>query len=322
MNTINRKRKFELSTFTPKTFALDEEEAYLKYLEKEGYVVIRNILTKEEQEERLELFWNAWTHVSPGFNRLDSSTWSIETSPMMYHKGMASFSGFSQSELMWSLRLHPNIKGIYSKVYKTTDLAVSFNAFSVFFDADQKSSDWWHIDQHPNNKSYCVQGSYNFFPVTDDSAGFVCVPRSHLKSIGADSKTDRDWILLPEDDPYVRDEGVKLLIPENCFVLWNSRLIHANTGISRNKKEKKEKKEEKTLDRLTCFVSFMPKALRSEEIRDKRLLAYENATALSHWAIKCDIKKYPWGFGPRYESRGFRTITPILPIPEERMELI
>ena len=44
----------------------------------------------------------------------------------------------------------------------------------------QKSKSWLHIDQNPNNNIYSIQGSYNFMPVNNDDAGFICIPKSHI----------------------------------------------------------------------------------------------------------------------------------------------
>ena len=108
-----------------------------------------------------------------------------------------------------------------------------------------------------------------------------------------------------------------MLIPENCFVIWNSKLIHANQGM---------KKGTKGFNRLTSYVTFLPKEFRTEEIRRKRIEAYRNGETTSHWANKCEIKKYPYGFGPNYEKKGFTKIRSKLEtdgkIPESRSKFI
>lgn len=232
--------------------------------------------------------------------------------------GMASYSGFSQSEFMWELRQKPTIQKVFKNIYGTEDLVVSFNAFSVFFDPSQQNKErWWHVDQAPTNPAYCVQGAYNFLPVREDSAGFICVPGSHLRPLPENiRKEKRDWIVFKEDDPYVQANGVKLVIPENCLVLWNSKTIHANIGMDTNIVNSKR------LDRITAYISFMPKELRTDEILEARLDAYARGIACSHWANKCHEKGYPWGFGPTYEARGYNRIQPLLPIPEDRLALI
>lgn len=294
----------------PTIFKMNDSEGYLKHLEEYGYVVIGNVLDENKRLELIEKFWEDWTRCSPRFDRYDKTTWNIENSPMMFAKGMAIFSGLPHSDFAWETRLQDNIKGIFENVHKTKDMVVSFDGFSVFFDKKQKPDPWWHVDQNSNNREYSVQGAYNFMPVTKDSAGFVVVPKSHKMKI--DAKPGKDWILI--NDSAVTSQGVKLIIPGNCFVLWNSRTVHANTGM--------DKKVDKRFDRLTCYITYMPKQSRSEEIAKSKMIAYRQSNGTSHWANRCEVKKYPWGFGPRYETRGFLKIHTNENIPEERMDVI
>lgn len=275
-------------------FDLKDSKGYLDHLDREGYAVIGNVLDTDTRNRLLEEFWDAWVTCSPNFKRDDKSTWTIENSPMMFAKGMAVFSGLAHSDFMWDLRLQKNIRRIFAKIHGTKDLVTSFDGFSVFFTKKQKTQPWLHVDQCPINPTYCVQGQYNFFPVREDSAGFVVVPRSHKMNLETDST--RDWVMIG-DHP----GAIKLIIPENCFIVWNSRTIHANTGMTC---------DQVRFDRLTCYVTYLPRALRSEEVFDQKIQAYNNADGTSHWANRCEVKKYPWGFGPRYESRGFQRIKP------------
>ena len=76
---------------------------------------------------------------------------------------------------------------------------------------------------------------------------------------------------------------------------------------------------------MTAYITFLPKELRSENVKKERIEAYKNSKTTSHWSNKCEIKKFPYGFGPRYESRGYNNITAKLVngnIPKERLKLI
>lgn len=285
----------------PPTYTLEDTEGYLGYLQEHGYVVIESILPQETREELMEKFWKDWTTCSPGFKREDTSTWTPENSPMMFAKGMALFSGLPHGDFAWSTRTQPNIRKVFEKVHGTNKLSVSFDGFSVFFSNKQKTPKWLHTDQNPANTEYSVQGALNFLPVTEKSAGFIVVPGSHKDQRTA--KTKLDWVPV-EDDL----RAVKLLIPENCLTLWNSRTVHANTGYTG---------KETKLDRLTCYITWCPRA--SREIQREKIKAYWAAKGTSHWANRCEVKKYPWGFGPLYESRNFNTLTTSEDIPEDRL---
>ena len=274
----------------PPIFSIKDD--FKSYLDEHGYVVIGDIM---KENNLIDKFWSAWTQCSLKFKRDDMSTWTIENTPMMFAKGMAVFSGLAHSDFMWDVRLNKNIRKIFAKVHGTKDLISSFDGFSVFFTHKQKTKPWLHVDQNPSNPLYCVQGQYNFLPVREDSSGFIVVPGSHRTNV--DSSTNRDWVLVGE-----HPDAVKLIIPENCFTLWNSRMLHANTGMT---------SKQVRLDRLTCYVTYLPRSYRtSESVFEHKVKAYENGDGTSHWANRCEIKKYPWGFGPRYESHGFHRIKP------------
>jgi hypothetical protein len=303
------------NTYTPPTFNQHDTAGWKTYLEQEGFVVLKNVLPGETKEEYLELFKTEWCQVAQGFSWEDQSTWTSKNLPIMLSKGMAVYSGWGQSNFIWSLRTDPRIYGIFEKLYETTELVCSFDGFSTFFDSKiQKSPSWLHIDQNPKTSMNSYQGAYNFLPVGKEDAGFVVVPESHKTHIPEVSHK-RDWIVV--DQETFKPLSKKLLIPENCFVIWNSKLIHANQGM---------KKGTKGFNRLTSYITFLPKEFRSEEIRGKREEAYRASETTSHWANKCEIKRYPFGFGPNYEKKGFNKIKSRLEsdgqIPESRRKFI
>lgn len=251
--------------YQPITFEKNDLDGIKDYLQEEGYVVIKDILTKDEIDKSLSLFKKDWNIVSPNFNFDDPTEWSIKNSPMIFSKGLAVFNGFGQSDFMWSLRTNENIQSIFKLIHQTDDIVTSLDGFSVFFTKEQKSKPWLHIDQNPNNNIYCVQGAYNFFPVNEKSAGFVVIPKSHIK-YNPVVNHKKDWIPLNDQEyKQYKNDCVKLLIPSNCLTLWNSRTIHANTGMTDNKV---------FLDRLTCYISFLPKSYRKECVKDEKIKAY------------------------------------------------
>ena len=300
----------------PTLFNKDDAKNWKEFLEREGYVVIKNIEEKKVVlSDILDQFKKDWTTVSPKFDFSDKTTWGIENTPMVYGKGIAVFNGFGQSDFIWKLRLNNNIQNIFKEIYGTKDLVVSLDGFSVFLSNKQKSKSWLHVDQNPCNQLYSIQGSYNFLPVNEEDAGFLVVPGSH-KTFTPKVKNKKDWFIVDQEE--FIPQSRKLLIPENCFTLWNSKLIHSNIGISKSKKELE-------LNRLTAYITFLPKSLRSDSIKDQKILAYHNSKTTSHWANQCQIKTYPWGFGPRYETRGYGCLKPTLidgEIPEERLNLL
>lgn len=303
---------------TPRVFQKDDHKRFLNFLQSEGYVVIGDILEDETRSKLIDKFWEAWEYCSPRFKRDDKKTWTIQNCPMMFAKGMAVFSGLAHSDFMWETRLQKPIREVFEVLHGTKDLVVSFDGFSVFLSDKQKPKNWLHTDQNPNNTMYSIQGAYNFFPVKENSSGFVVVPKSHLREIETDRKGD--WVPIENETGFV-----KLIIPGNCLVLWNSKTIHANTGMDKGTPLDKSPDLDKSidLDRLTCYITYMPKSTRPTSVLFQKMIAYLKGDGTSHWANRCEVKKYPWGFGPGYESKNFNCIKPESShIPKERFDVM
>ena len=161
---------------------------------------------------------------------------------------MCVFNGFGQSNFSWFLRTHPNILEIYSKLLKTRDLITSLDGFSLVVSNKQQSKSWHHVDQNPQNDILSYQASYNYFKVDENDAGFVIAPKSHLE-FKPEVSHKRNWIKVPIDSMW-NEKVLKLCIPENCFTIWNSKTIHANTGITKKHKITK-------INRLTVYIPYV-----------------------------------------------------------------
>lgn len=295
---------------TPTLFDASDYANWKQFLDDNGFVVLKNILTTEEYDSAFDIFKKDINKVSPNFDFNKTETQTINTCPAMYGKGMAVFNGFGQSDGMWTLRTNNKILDIFKKIHQTEALVTSLDGFSIFVSKEQKSKSWLHIDQNPKNEIYSIQSSYNFLPVNSkDDAGFVLVPESH-KNYTPEVSHLKDWIVC---DPQPVDQSRKLIIPANCLTLWNSKTIHANEGMSKTNTKR-------GLNRLTCYITYLPKEKRSEEVKKKRINAYLTASTTSHWSNKCELKRYPYGFKSRYESRGFSKITPTFePVREDNV---
>lgn len=301
---------------TPPTFDLERHKEWQNYLDKYGYVVIHNILEPIDHASTFQQFAKDWNFVSPNFDFHNKETWTSTNCPMLWNKGMVYASGLGQSDFMWKLRTHHRIINIWEHVHQTKELVTSYDGFSVFLDQKQKPGMWLHIDQPSAETIYSIQGAYNFLPVTENDAGFVVVPESHRTYV-SDPKSSKQFSRIPEDDLHL-EQAVKLLIPYNSFVLWNSKTIHANVGMLKPKTRE--------FNRLTAYIAMFPKDLRQKNIEQKRLAGYREAHNCGHFAIRHDIKRHPYGLKSIYENRGFMTIQPTLDnndeIPFERLRMI
>lgn len=300
----------------PTLFSITDDTAWKTHLSEEGYVVIKNVLDEKAYNNLYQQFIKDWSYVSPKFDFNDKNTWTTTNSPMMWGKGMIYSSGLGQSDFQWGLRTDPNIISIWQRLHGTKDLVVSYDGFSVFLNRKQKPNFWLHIDQNPKDVLYSVQGAYNFLPVGEYDAGLVVVPKSH-KTYNIDIDRRKQFITIDPEDDHAK-KAVKLIIPKNCFVLWNSKTIHANEGMSKPKNVE--------FNRLTSYICYFPKEHRSEDVLKQRIEGYKNADNCGHYAIKHCVKRHPYGLKSRYLARGFNTIKPTLEedgtIPKDRLAFI
>ena len=308
--------RIKYGEYRPPVFELSDKANWLKFLHDEGYVVIKDIIDEKASHKATEIFKKEWRKVSPDFKWGDKSTWTPTNSPMVWGKSSAMFNGLGQGRFMWNLRTQPKVKAAFADVYNTKDLAVSLDGFSVFLKTDQKSPVWLHQDQRSNDHRLSIQGIVNLKPVSQDDAGLVVVPKSHMTHVPPVSKTD--WVILDKNDPHYH-KAVKLLIPKNALVLWNSKTIHSNTGMGPKHRKNPH------LNRLSAYITFVPKSRQTLEIVERRKKGYLAGDSCSHWAERHEVKKIPFHLRKRYLARNFNTLKPKLrlgKIPKKYLKLL
>ena len=305
-----------IATMRPETFDVRDDN-WMRHLMTEGYVVLNEAITENEANEAIKLFKEDYTRISPKWDWNDSNTWIPSNAPMMWGKGASTYNGIGQSDTMWYLRMNSVARTAFSQIYGTDDLITSFDGCSLFVSDKQKSESWLHQDQHRDNPLLSIQGVLNLLECSEYDAGFVCVPGSHISYIGQEAK--KDWVLVPKDDEIGKD-AVKLLTPARSMILFNSRLIHANSGMSKNHPNKVH------INRISAYITFAPKTRRNEETLEKRKRGYIQGETTSHWPNKFEPKRVPFSVSKHYKERNLKHLTPLLTknndIPIDRLMYI
>lgn len=297
-----------MESIVPNIFDKIDTKNWLHHLDEYGYVVIQNILDKNEYEDVFQTFQKDWNEMCPSFDFNNSLTWIEDCEPLHngWYYGMVNGHGFGQSDFQWKLRCNTNILDIWKSVHNTNELVVSFDGFSLFLSKNQEGI-MYHVDQHPNDTLYSIQGAYNFFRVTELDAGFIVVPKSH-KTHKTSFSEEYKFICIDDDDVHLLD-AKHLLIPENCFILWNSKTIHSSLGMDLNK--------DLEFNRLTSYLTYFPKELRDESVKNERIGGYKNGDNCSHYAIYHQAKG-----NPPNQKKLKPTLDEAGNIPTERMNLI
>ena len=147
----------------------------MAYLQEEGYVVVKDILTQDECDEALELMWKE-IEQDGDISRADPGTWG----------GNKFGNNWGHSDFLWHIRGKPRVAKAWHLWYRTEDLLVSFDGASLYLPWGL-NPEWntpamgLHTDQrnHEGIEDGYLQGLVNLIPTSANSGGNVIIPKSH-----------------------------------------------------------------------------------------------------------------------------------------------
>jgi ectoine hydroxylase-related dioxygenase (phytanoyl-CoA dioxygenase family) len=319
----------------PILYALEDNEGWHTSLKSEGYAVIENILPDEAREELLNLFYeNLFTAAKQSEDAslrnmkiTDRESWLLPD--QLGRKSRHAPLHIAQSDFMWSLRTQPQFRHVFSHVHEVDpkDLCVSLDSYSLQMRGHPSVGLCLHDDQawglDDRSEHYSIQGAYNFYSCSAEDTGLIVVPGSHQRwskrragTVGSRHKQHFVPITSDEEE-YARayNNARKLLLPKNCFVIWNSKLLHG-TSLGSRERPNDIKLARPRVNRLTCFISMAPKYLRSQESLAAKINIYKLGGTTSHWSTH--------GFTHVLNEAGLirGTLTESGDIPPDRMELL
>ncbi|CAF1074603.1 unnamed protein product [Didymodactylos carnosus] len=280
----------------------------LEYLNENGYAVFSDVLTEEEVKTNKNLFWDFLEQAA--HNQIDRDkhdTWDNHW-PARPLSGVISQHGIGQSKFLWNVRNNRNVKKIFSNIWQTDELLVSFDGAGCFRDWSFNQSwktegGWIHVDQHPVRKpnKCCIQGLVAITDNDEFTGGLVVYPKSQkrfleLTNLITPTHSGRDFVKIPPTHQILRQSESSELIKfklVKCkagdLVVWDSRVIHCNTPAIKLSSDKTKKCD---LLRAVAYVSMSPTAFVSEgddyktldKFRKLRKEAVMNNTTTSHWS--------------------------------------
>ena len=110
---------FPVHTEVPR-FALGDPEAKA-FLEREGYAVIREVLSDAEVLTAIEKLWHEIESRSDAVVRSDPSTWD---------NGWKT-NGWGHDDFLWYVRGCPNVRKVWEQMHDTDDVIVSFDGANI-----------------------------------------------------------------------------------------------------------------------------------------------------------------------------------------------
>ena len=251
------------------------------YLQENGFVVIKNAMKKEDCENYKKKLWKVLKALgNADLNDIANRKWG-KNYPTSLHGGMFNI---GHTRTQWKIR--NSTKYIYEDLWDSKDLITSFDKFTYMVKerSYQKNplSKWIHMDQSIHNKeqSYqgllCLSDNMNF-----KSGGNICIPKSHLQIKEIVEKdgnyTKQDWIKLTDEfkDLYVDEENIlKVQTKTGDFILWDSRIVHANTAPINKGDERYE--------RVCVYVCMRKRSDANKRTINRRKKAFDELRSTTH----------------------------------------
>jgi hypothetical protein len=260
-------------------------------MEKFGCALVSDVVSKEECAA-LERLWEE--DLTSIISHDDSNpaavaaltknvvhNWNLNTMPL--GRSSALNYGLPHGKLAWTVRLHKNVKSVYSALYNgESDLCVGTDA--VFFEnrplmkpeAEIKESLWPHVDHNVHLGSEAEWDEYQsvlyVWPTDESTSTTVVWPESHSSS----NKTCPPHInnghfvpLAPELHDEFAAHSRRARVPAGAMFIWNSRTVHQ--GWSHG-------------PRLAVPVCFEPKGRRTDEALQRKITFAMQGRPTTHWA--------------------------------------
>lgn len=258
-------------------------EMMLNMISRDGFCIVRDVVTKDKCEAMKQAFWEYLKVLSKGrFDPDDRATWirskNLPLDALIQHYNVA----FQRHAVDARMAL----VDVFRMLWDTPNVIPSLDGTSFSFKGKRPNfrdvKDWeskrWtkktavHVDQ-TGPGFQCVQGGLAITSQQEDGHCFVCVPGSHkhhdelmrmrdaeyaleVAQVGKDraKPLKKDWMIVSETQgAFLRAQGLNMQrvpLEAGDLVLWDSRTVHASTGYC--------KSAEPDAMRIHVFVCMKP----------------------------------------------------------------
>lgn len=224
------------------------DPAALEYLCENGYVIFAAVLSSQEVETAMHLFWEFLEDSTGGLvcrDRPDS--WGAAQWPGQSSNGLLAAPGIGQAPFMWFVRTRPSVLRAFADIWglqKPDELIVSFDGAGAFRPTSMEPAwrtkgGWFHTDQNGRTTGSdftCAQGIVALTNNDDSTGGLAVLPGSHKQHRKIFErwplKRENDFFILPRVDPLLSRDSVLrprlLRVNAGDLAIWDSRCVHCN----------------------------------------------------------------------------------------------
>lgn len=284
-----------LTTTPTQRFEVDDP-AWLEHLDKQGYAVVAAVADNSILRQAEDLLWN-FLEQRTSWKRQDPETWTdaaLEKDRIgSVQNGIINGGGMGQSDFLWYLRTLPKVRKIFTEIWGTDDLLVSFDSAGIFRPWNhgfrKTICGWWHVDQGRGKKGRCaVQGLISLYDADCRTGGLTVVPQSHLRFdevVQDQQNPDVDYCTVQPYCSVLQDFPHQLVCCKaGDMILWDSRTTHANAPATQTPIV-----EPGRLLRAVAYICMTPAKFASSPVRIGRRSLYEHRVSTSHWPQKLDM---------------------------------
>ncbi|KAK2731705.1 phytanoyl- dioxygenase [Colletotrichum kahawae] len=232
------------------------QELWRQDFEEDGFAVIPGVISHDKAVEYQNRAFS-WlkSFDNPSLDLKSPSTWTPENLPFVSGINTFNHYGVVHEKFMWDIRLEPGVVDIFSKIWNTDELIVSFDVLNITLPrraGHVPREKWPHVDQSPyRNGLQCVQGIVNLSESGPEDGGLTQIA----------------WF---EKRGY-REH--KVVAKPGDLIIWDSRLIHFGA----------EPTASSDTIRTIAYVSYAPASFATEEVLAAKTEAFNRWLATTHW---------------------------------------
>jgi len=306
----------------------NSRDSIKKTLDHFGVAIVPSVFSPEECDHMKDGMWSFLEQKSIGITRDNPESYKNFFKLLPSHSMLIQHWEIGHCQMVWDVRQNPKVVSVFSKIWNTQDLLVSFDGASFHMPHEEtkrgyfKGNTWYHSDQRFSDSSFqCVQGWVTAFDVTQGDATLSIFEGSHKYHREFSEKFQllgekKDWYKMSSQeqvDFYVKEKKcqvVDITCPAGSFVLWDSRTIHCG-------KEPEEGRKSSNF-RCVAYTCYMPRTSATKKDIEKKRAAFKNKRTTSHWANKAKLfGKKPNTFGAPGERPDFPGIPENEPVLTE-----
>ena len=248
---------------------------------REGYVVIKNAVPREQVLKTADFLWEFDEK-----NKNDSSTWYATPRADMEMKELVG-TGMVEvynNQMLWNNRQMQRVYDAFVDIWGTEKLWVTIDRANLNFPIRPgfEYKGFIHWDYDPETKPQNVQGVLALADQEDENmGGFQCVPELYRTYDTWKLTQPEDRNRFKPDTSAFEDKFVKVKLEAGDLLIFNSTQPH---GIRPNLSKDKV--------RIAQYISMMPAEEDNEELRTWRINSWKNRIAPEGYAFPGDPRKW------------------------------